>query len=140
MADPEEGIVPAWIEEIAGQDRLFLRVHISLVPNHNLHPGIFREHGNAISVDWEKYSTAEETRLRGRLPDQNGIVALNTGNVRAIEGLEVKHEPIRMNRAHSGIHGLSVPGRLPAAESKTFRRFKLFELVAGWEIQPVWDK
>jgi hypothetical protein len=70
MADSEESIVTNWIEEIPNQDRLLLRVHVSLVPNRKLHPGVFREHGNAISVDWEKYSTPEETRQRGRVPDQ----------------------------------------------------------------------
>ena len=140
MADSDEGIVADWIEEIPNQGRLFLRVHINSVPNRKLHPGIFREQGDAISVDWEKYSTAEETRRRARVPDQNGIVALMAGDVRSIEPLEVKHEPIRINRAHSGIHGLTLPGQLPAPESKTLRRSKLFQLVRDWEITPIWSK
>lgn len=90
-----------------------------------------------MSVDWEKYSTAEEARLRAKEPEKNGIVALIAGRVRAIDNLIVEHEPILSNRAHSGIHGLSAKTQLPGPESKTMRRLRLFATVSGWEIPPV---
>jgi hypothetical protein len=137
MVDPEHEIVQEWIEHIPGPERLFMRVHVDLVRTRQLHPGIFREHDGAISVDWEKYSRAEDTRGRGQsLPNENGVIALVTGDVRRIEGLSVEHEPLRSNRAHSGIHGLRRPGSLPAEESKTKRRYLLLGLVKGWEIDP----
>jgi len=136
MADSEQEIVTEWIEQIPDHDRLFLRVHITWVPDRKIVPGIFREHGGAMSVDWEKYSTAEETRLRGRDPEKNGVVSLVAGAVRAIEQMTVEHEPIRSNRAHSGIHGLNSRGQLSAQVMKTMRRAKLFHLVKDWEIQP----
>jgi hypothetical protein len=138
MADSEDEIIQEWVEQIPDPDRTFMRVHVQWLrpPTRALHAGVFREIEGAISTDWEKYSTAKETRDRGRNPGQNGVIALVTGNVRGIEGLSVKHEPLPSNRAHSGIHGLTQPGSLPAEESKTKRRALLLGLVTGWEIDP----
>jgi hypothetical protein len=136
MVDPEHGIVQEWTEHIPEPDRLFMRVHVKLLPTRQLHAGIFRERLGAMSVDWERYSSAEDTRGRAPNPDENGVIALITGDVRRIEGLSVEHEPLRSNRAHSGIHGLTLPGSLPAEESKTKRRSLLLDLVNGWEIDP----
>ena len=138
MADSEDEIVQEWVERIPDPDRIFMRVPLQWLrpPARQLHPGVFKETEGAMSVDWERYSTAQETRDRARNPTQNGVIALVTGNVRGIEGLSVEHEPIRSNRAHTGIHGLTQPGSLPAEESKTKRRTLLFDLVTGWEIDP----
>jgi hypothetical protein len=139
MADPENEIVQEWIEHIPDPDRMFMRVHAQWLrpPARALHAGVFREIEGAISTDWEKYSSAQETRSRAKKnPSQNGVIALVAGDVRGIEGLSVEHEPIRSNRAHSGIHGLGQPGSLPAEESKTKRRVLLLGLVSGWEIDP----
>jgi hypothetical protein len=113
-----------------------MRVHVKSLTERQLHPGIFRERQGAMSVDWERYSSAEDTRGRALSPDENGVIALVTGDVRRIEGLSVEHEPLRSNRAHSGIHGLTLPGSLPAEESKTKRRALLLGLVDGWQIDP----
>jgi hypothetical protein len=136
MADSENEIVQEWIELIPNPDRIFMRVPVQWLPARKVQPGVFRETEGAVSVDWERYSSAQETRDRARNPSQNGVIALVTGDVRGIEGLSVEHEPIRSNRAHSGIHGLTQPGSLPAEESKTKRRLLLFGLVTGWEIDP----
>jgi hypothetical protein len=138
MADSENEIVQEWIELIPNPDRVFMRVPVQWLrhPAHQLHEGVFRETEGAMSVDWERYSSARETRDRARNPSQNGVIALVAGDVRGIEGLSVEHEPIRSNRAHSGIHGLTQPGSLPAEESKTKRRVLLLGLVIGWEIDP----
>jgi hypothetical protein len=117
-----------------------MRVPVQWLPARQIHPGVFRETEGGMSVDWEKYSTAQETRDRARNPDQNGVIALVAVDVRGIEALSVEHEPIRSNRAHSGIHGLTRPGSLPAEESKTKRRVLLLSLVTGWEIDPFADR
>jgi hypothetical protein len=117
---------------------------VNLLNRGQLHPGIFREHAAppvppAISVDWERYSTAEQTRSRARNPEKNGVVAFVARDVRAIPGMEVMHEPLRDNRAHSGIHGMSREDRQqPASVRETMVRSRLFELikVRGWELEP----
>ncbi len=111
MADSVNDVVPEWIEYIPDPDHLFMRVAKGWLPSGALHPGIFREIAGAISVDWEKYSTAQQTRDRAPKPSQFGVVELVTGKVRKIEGLSVQHEPTGENRAHSGIHGLKFPSR-----------------------------
>jgi hypothetical protein len=60
-----------------------------------------------MSVDWEKYSTAEMTRARAINPAKNGVVSLEAGMVRAVEGLTVGHRPSKKanNRAHSEVFG-----------------------------------
>jgi hypothetical protein len=87
-----------------------------------------------MSVDWEKYSTAEECWQRARKPAENGVLGLVAGGVRAIEGLTVEHSPDRENnnRAHSNVWGL------PDEESEVRlrQREELFELFRGWEIEP----
>jgi len=138
MADPDDEIVLEWVEQIPDPDRLFMRVPVGWLPAGILHPGVFREIEGAISVDWEKYTTAQQTRDRARNPSKTGVVALVAGEVRAVDGLSVQHEPIRPNRSHSGIHGLSSSQALPPEESKTRRRSELFALIGeeGWEISP----
>ena len=60
-----------------------------------------------MSTDWDKYSTAEETqrRVKSSLPEENGVVRLNVGGVRAIKPLSVEHEPEPDNRAHTAVLG-----------------------------------
>ena len=136
MADSEDEIVREWVESIPDPDRLFMRVPLQWLPSGQLHPNVFREIEGAISADWERYSIPRETRLRARNPSQSGIIELIAGEVRSIESLEVEHEPLLSNRAHSGIHGLSKAGSLPGEESKTKRRLLLFNLLRGWSIHP----
>jgi hypothetical protein len=57
----------AWpIEEIPDQDSLFYRVPVAWLrpADLNIIPGVFRENKGSISTDWDKYSTAAETRSR----------------------------------------------------------------------------
>ena len=141
MADSDNNIVPDWIEYIPDPDPLFMRVAKGWLPSRALHPGIFREIAGAISVDWEKYSTAQQTRDRAPNPSQFGVIGLVTGRVRKIEGLSVQHEPTKKNRDHSGIHGLTISQSLPPEESKTKRRSDLFATIEqdGWKIDPFQD-
>lgn len=119
-------------ESIPNEDDLFYRVPADYLKENALHPGVFRESGGYMSADWSKYSTAAETRSRvgiERMP-RFGVVKLNVGAVREIEGLEVQHVPLPDNRSHSGIYGIgSGPTRLK-------RRTLLFLLVNGWEVPP----
>jgi hypothetical protein len=131
MADP--GL--AWPEEeIPDKDRLFMRIHRGLVrqllreddPPEYIPPGVFRDQGGAMSTDWEKYSTAEETRLRGRTPTANGVISIPVGPTRSDAGQVVKHTPdleLR-NRAHTDVTG----------EKDPEVRMRL-RRIAGWEIR-----
>jgi len=136
-------------EVIPDSDRLFLRVHIRLLqPSQELHPGIFREHDGSMSVDWERYSTAEESRGRAGEPSANGVVTLVAGEVRSISGLAVEHSPDeeRSNRAHSDVLGISTPVApaspidpvvaMSEGTRKTMVRAKLLDLCNGWIINP----
>lgn len=50
-------------EDIPNEDSLFYRVPAAwLRADLKVSPGIFRENKGSISADWEKYSTAAETR------------------------------------------------------------------------------
>lgn len=133
----EAGSIESWLTELIPDDaRLYLRVHVRQVPT-GLHPGVFREHGGAMSVDWNKYSTPEQSRHRAVDPASNGIVELSADGVRAIEDLTVLHAPDmkRRNQAHSAVHGISDPQAHPDVR-KTRVRFQLFKRFNEWLIPP----
>src|SRR5229473_7620854 len=95
-------------EEIPEEDKLFMRVHPSNAKDGNLNPGAFRNHGQpgkpeGMSTDWEKYSTANESRNRARKnPAVYGVVSMVAGKVRQIPGQMVTHTPdYPTNRAHT---------------------------------------
>jgi hypothetical protein len=119
-------------ENIPDRDRLFYRVHVSQLVDGDLHPGIFREQGQAMSTDWEKYSTPNDSRSRAAQPSRNGIVALLAGDVQSI-GMSVDHTPDekRNNRAHTSIYGLDVE-----RTKKVKLRVKLLELCSDWLLEP----
>jgi len=58
-----------------------------------------------MSTDWSRYSTPEETLARARKPEDNGVVEMVVGAVRAIPNLRVEHVPLPENRAHSEVFG-----------------------------------
>ena len=126
-------------EQIPERDSLYYRVHVAIVPDGDLHPGVFREQDDSMSTDWAKYSTPEETRGRATEPNRNGIVELMAGPVRAIEGMSVGHNPdvTRDNRAHTDIRGMSTAmGRLSVDARKTFVRRELFAIFNHWLVRP----
>lgn len=106
------------IEAIPDASQLFMRAHKSLLLDGEIRPNIFREQGKGMSVDWDKYSTPEQSRARSKVPADNGIVQLNTSRVRMILGLTVTHDPVQegavddqgtplpVNRAHSLVKGV----------------------------------
>jgi len=58
-----------------------------------------------MSTDWSKYSTPEATLGRARKPEDNGVVEMLVGSVRAISTLVVEHTPLPENRAHTEVFG-----------------------------------
>jgi hypothetical protein len=125
--------VNPWPKEyIPDADHVFFRAHKNLSPTRQIGPNVFREHGGGMSVDWERYSSAEECRNRARSPNDNAVLRLNVGAMRKIEGLTVEHEPKQDNRAHSNVSGL---GKLPE-ESFTQARV-LLRRIAGDPVSQV---
>ena len=116
-------------EEIPDQDRLFMRVHINTwVRNDEVLPGAFdnRPAGAAgMSTDWERYSTPEETRERGRNPWRQAVIEFLVGDARALPGQTVEHRPQDDNRAHTEVVG----------EKSEKVRVK-FTRIWKWAIQP----
>ena len=97
------------VEPIPDADNVFMRAHRMHFRDGELHPGVFREQGNGMSVDWDKYSTAEDTKNRARKnPHDNAVVSMGVARVREIGNLQVKHQPDQAlrNRAHSNVLGL----------------------------------
>ncbi len=95
-------------ESIPDESVLYMRVHRAML-NANGEPvlGAFKDHGGAMSTDWEKYSTPEQTRQRARVPEDNAVISLVVGQVRGIDGLSVEHTPDSAinNRAHVDVYG-----------------------------------
>jgi hypothetical protein len=114
---------------IPDQDLLFFRIHKDWFKNGEIKPGAFQDRGEhpclrGMSVDWERYCTAETSLRRARNPRVNGIVSLQTGSVRELPGIDVDHDPYVLNRAHSHVNG----------EKDTEIRLKLARL-CRWVVQ-----
>lgn len=96
-------------QHIPDDDDLYMRVHRSFFRGGELIPGAFRDHGRGMSTDWAAYSTPEATRSRTErsAPEDNAVIALGAGQVRAIPGQSVEHTPDREreNYAHADIVG-----------------------------------
>lgn len=99
-------IEPEWPKEhIPDPDHLYFRVHRQYVrQDGTVGPSAFENRGGAISTDWSRYSTPIETRSRAKQPDDNGVVSLQAGLVRAIPQV-VEHTPLAANRSHSDVVG-----------------------------------
>lgn len=112
------------VEEIPDVDGLYMRVHRNHVRDGEPIPGAFRDIGGGMSTDWNKYSTPQATRERGRKdPALYGIIQLPVGLVRTIDSLAVTHSPLEENRAHTDVIG----------EKDTEVRLKLLR-VYEWKI------
>ena len=109
MAD--SGGLTDWPTElIPDHDRLYMRVHRNHQVNGTLSPGAFRDQPPGgerpgMSTDWSRYSTPESTLRRARKPEDNGVVEMLVGHVRAIPNLLVEHTPLPDNRAHTDVFG-----------------------------------
>jgi hypothetical protein len=92
------------VEEIPDADAVFMRAHRMHFSGADLKPGVFRAQQGSMSVNWNKYASAEDTRQQARKnPEQNAVISLLVGGIRKIRDLDVKHMPDYSNRAHSEI-------------------------------------
>jgi hypothetical protein len=96
------------IEEIPSEHFLFMRIH-AMYLKFGDPIGAFKDIEGGMSTDWEKYSTPQEARNRAKKPNDNGIVKLNAGKVRELQGMAVRHTPEPTNRAHSEVFGEKTP-------------------------------
>lgn len=94
------------VEHVPDDADVFMRAHRMFFRNRVLQPCVFRPHGGGMSVDWEKYSSAEDARQRATVPLDNAVICLPVGGIRDISSLDVKHAPVPENRAHSDVVGL----------------------------------
>lgn len=91
------------VEEIPDADSVFMRAHETYCRDGEVMPGVFTAKNGGMSVDWDKYSTKEETRQRAKNPAKNGVLRLAVGAIRGIDDLDVQHRPLPTNRAHSEV-------------------------------------
>ena len=112
-------------ENIPDNNCVFMRAHRQHFSLGELGHGVFRRRKEGLSVDWDRYSTAEKTRDRANSdPNDNAVISLLVSCIRKIQPLAVEHDPISLppekrNRAHSLIRNL------PKAADLTEARFKL---------------
>lgn len=91
------------VEYIPDADKVYYRIHKTYIKNGELIPGAFREQGESMSVDWEKYATPQVTIMRAlRCPENNGVVSFIVGPLRGIP-LIVTHAPVGENIAHTDV-------------------------------------
>ena len=132
------------IEDIPNEASLFYRVPVChLRPDRRPAPGNFRENKGSISTDWEKYSTAAETRARQGRPERFAVMRLLAGGIREIPELSVLHSPTQNvlglpdNRAHTDVVGLEPHAdEKPELGRKERIRTELYKRFNTWEIEP----
>jgi len=117
------------IEDIPDSDNLYYRVHKNDIREEEVLPGAFKERGEGMSTNWDKYSSPEDLIKIATVPHDNCVIELNVGAVRTIEDLVVIHAPIVDNQAHSHVIGI------PRNKSlKTKVRAKLQEIYE-WRVK-----
>jgi len=128
-----KGITNWPVEDIPGADDVFLRVHKDFVKSPGVPVNAFRDHPKhrgSMSVNWEKYSTAEQCRQSAKSrPDDNAVLRMNVGKIREVPTQVVLHAPIPDNRAHSEVQG-----------EKTPQVRMLLARLATWEIELAPDR
>ena len=102
-------------EYIPDESGTYMRAHSTFFRDQILLPGVFNKRGGGMSVDWEKYSTPEETRQRANGdPLANAVIRLPAVGIRDINDLDVTHTPDHTpgspNRAHSDVVGIPEGG------------------------------
>ena len=103
-------ITPKWgSESIPPEDSLFYRVHRRwFEADGTIVPGAFRDQGEAMSTDWDKYATPTDTRNRAKSPKDNAVVRLIVGEILSeIPTQTIVHTPDipTLNRAHTDVRG-----------------------------------
>lgn len=125
------------VEEIPDEDDLFCRVHRTFLRGGTeLRPAIFRVQSGCVSTDWSAYSSPKHCRKRARKPEENGVVTLLAGKVRACSPLAVAHTPDQQqdNRSHSDI--MNIPEEGPEKEEARDHLLQVAMEAGGWTIHP----
>lgn len=102
------------VEEINNDQKLFYRIHIVNIDTEiedsklKIKPSAFdpqpTPHSVEMSVNWAKYSSANDTKNSARKPEKNGVLSFIANDVRNTPlNLKVSHKPTT-NQAHSIIH------------------------------------
>ena len=108
----EAGEVAWKSEEIPDPDLLYLRVHFQNIRGEDLIPAAFQPRDGGVSTNWSKYADPETTRQQIALHPINGkfrdpknyaVAGFQSGSVRQVPSVEVKHTPRPENRAHTDI-------------------------------------
>lgn len=81
-----------------------------------------------MSTDWDKYSTPQQSLALSKNPDDNGIVKFSVAKIREQPYMDVEHNPLPHNRAHSLIHGVPEKWELKTEARALLRR------MCEWEI------
>jgi hypothetical protein len=117
------------VEEIPDTDAVFMRAHRAYLLDGELSPGVCREQGGGMSVDWERYSTAEQTKQRAKKPEDNAVIKMPVIGIRDIKPLIVEHTPdYPVNRAHAEVFGM--PQREQCAETR-LKLLRIADIVIG---------
>lgn len=103
-------IAPWEVEVIPDQDILFMRIHRVWFPHGVLNTTAFKnmpEPTDGMSTDWNKYSSARDTRRRiqRNSPVDYAVIQLAVGKIRELPGQSVVHSPTIDNRAHTEVFG-----------------------------------
>jgi hypothetical protein len=99
------------IESIPNEDGVFMRAHRQHFANGEVRPGVFRPQDGGMSVNWEKYASAEDTKRQAtRNAQDNAVLKLSVRAIRDIPPLKVEHTPQPNNRAHTDVNGLPLKG------------------------------
>lgn len=123
--NPMPDIFP--IEDIPDENFLYHRVHKAHYRDGILIPSmVFKNIDGAMSNDWSKYSTPEETRNRAKKnPENNGVLSMKVRDIRNIPNQNVLHAPLPENRSHTHIMG-----------EKKEKQLIYFDRIWSWEIEP----
>ena len=122
------------VETIPDEDAVYRRVHKALLDVEDpdfIPPAAFRVIEDEISVEWEKYASADEALRHAHDPLANGLLELQASSIRETGSLDIKHAPLPDNRAHSnivGFHGLQ--------KSKLTKLRLQLSMKARWIIKP----
>ena len=99
------------IEEIPDADSVFMRARQEHIRDGVLLPGVFKAHGNGMSVNWDRYASAEGTKKQAsKNRDHNAVISMPVVEIRQIDDLKVEHTPEPTNQAHSDVFGLPQKG------------------------------
>jgi hypothetical protein len=91
------------VEPIPDADAVFMRAYKDRMKNGVPSPSAFKPQGNGnLSVDWDKYSTPDQTRNRAKQPTDNAVLRMIVANIRQLE-VSVVHVPLLENQAHSEV-------------------------------------